>query len=421
MSSLQILISLMAILQVSFEFFLRRKNEASISRMQKNPPSGASAIMDKETWAKTSEYTLAKSKLSTIEDFLGLLFFLPTFLFLFPWVFSLWPTGQESGIWGASFVACAFLNLIQLPNLFFDWYKQFILEEKFGFNQSTLHLWAVDKVKGTMIGFFVSFIFIACLIFLYREISFYQPAYWWVFVFCVFFGIQLLAMILWPKFILPLFNKFSPLEEGELKERLIGLAERTGFKAKTIEVVDGSKRSRHSNAYFTGFGRFRKIVLYDTLIEQMEAEEVEAVLAHEVGHYRMGHIPKRLATSFFFGLASFGFLSLCLSSPWIYESLNLSSTLTNSLSSMLVALILSIGFFTYWISPVSNFFSRKHEYEADRFASQSMGGPLPLINALRKLYVENLSHPFPHPWIANFHNSHPTILEREESLVKKPI
>ena len=417
MSTIQIIVASMALLQVAFEFLLRKKNENSINRMLANPPVGIGTLMDGSTWKKTSEYTLAKSKFSNLEDFLGLFLFMPVFLLFFPWFFSQWPTDSTTGIWASSFVASMFLNLIQLPNLLFDYYRQFVLEEKFGFNQSSLRLWFGDKGKGLIIAFVFSYLFMAILIFLYREISLHQPDYWWVLASLIFFILQMLAMILWPKLILPIFNKFSPLEEGELKDRLYELSKKTGFHAKTIEVVDGSKRSRHSNAYFTGFGRFRKIVLYDTLIDQMEAEEVEAVLAHEVGHYKMGHIPKRLLVSFLLGLAFFGLLSIALSSPWLYESLGLPASLTGSLASMVVALSLSIGVFTYWISPISNFFSRKHEYEADRFASDSMGSPNPLINALRKLYVENLSYPLPHPWIATFHNSHPTIVEREASLL----
>ena len=236
----------------------------------------------------------------------------------------------------------------------------------------------------------------------------------WVFV--VFFGIQLLLMVLWPKFIIPLFNKLSPLEEGELRERLMALADKTGFKAKTIEVIDGSKRSGHSNAYFTGFGKFRRVVLYDTLINQMNTEEIEAVLAHEVGHYKLGHIPKRLLISFVLGLGGFYLLSVLLESKGLYSGLGLPESQTGSFAPMIVGLSLALGFFTYWLSPLSNYFSRKHEFEADHFAREAVGGGAPLVSALRKLYVENLSHPLPHPMLAAFHYSHPTLLEREKAL-----
>ena len=307
--------------------------------------------------------------------------------------------------------------MIQLPNLVFDWKKQFVLEEKYGFNKSTKKLWIADKLKEITIGLLFGLVLLSFLIWLYRSLSASMPDFWWTIAFGAFFAIQLLLMILWPKIILPLFNKLSPLEDGELKDRLMELSEKTGFKAKTIEVIDGSKRSGHSNAYFTGFGRFRRIVLYDTLIKQMKVEEIEAVLAHEVGHYKLGHIPKRMALSFFLGLLSFAVLAGLLKSSWFYAGLGLPSSLLGSFSSLVVGLSLSMGFFTYWITPKSNYLSRRHEYEADEFAKQSVNSPEPLISALRKLYVENLNHPIPHRVMASFHYSHPTLPEREKALL----
>jgi STE24 endopeptidase len=337
---------------------------------------------------------------------------------LFPFAFSEWKTevSLEASPWLCALVATIFLTALQIPSLFFDWRKQFSLEEKFGFNKSTKGLWVMDKIKGSILGFAFSFLLLALMIWLYRVISSAFTNTWWVLVFVIFFGIQLLLMILWPKFIIPLFNKLSPLEEGELRDRLMALSEKTGFKAKAIEVIDGSKRSGHSNAYFTGFGKFRRIVLYDTLIEQMEIEEIEAVLAHEVGHYKLGHIPKRLAISFFLGLGGFFLLSYFLESSWFYEGFALDNSLTGSFAPVLVVFSLALGFFTYWLSPLSNHFSRKHEFEADHFAKEAVGSPEPLISALRKLYVENLSHPLPHPLMTTFHYSHPTLLERENAL-----
>ena len=305
---------------------------------------------------------------------------------------------------------------MQIPGLIFDWYNQFILEEKYGFNKSTKKLWMLDKVKGIVLGFSLSYLLLVLLIWMYRLLSFELPQIWWIVVFFVFFMIQLLMMVLFPKLILPLFNKLTPLDEGELKDRLMKLSDKTGFKANSIEVIDGSKRSGHSNAYFTGFGRFRRIVLYDTLIEQMSVEEIEAVLAHEVGHYKMGHIPKRLIMSFFIGLLGFGLIGYLLQSEWFYMGIGLDASLTSSLGPLIVGLSLILGFFTYWLTPISNFFSRKHEFEADNFAKNSVGGADSLISALRKLYVKNLSHPLPHPLMAGFHYSHPTLLERENAL-----
>ena len=186
----------------------------------------------------------------------------------------------------------------------------------------------------------------------------------------------------------------------------------------SIEVIDGSKRSGHSNAFFTGFGRFRRIVLYDTLITQMEDEEVEAVLAHEIGHYKEGHIPKKLLISFMTGLFGFYLISLSMQQSWLYKGLGLPNDYVGSISAILIGLVLFLPNFSYWLSPISNVFSRKHEYEADRFAKNAMKSGRELISALQKLYRENLSHPLPHEFLVFFHYSFLTFFERKEALEK---
>ena len=418
MTELQTIVVVLAVCQFLFEYFLKVLNEKHVADLIENQPVDSKSLMDDETWVKASNYSLSKSRFSRIQEIFGFVVFFPVFLYVLPKVFEVWPVTKVDSVWWAAFVATALLNVLQIPGLFFDWYNQFTLEEKFGFNKSTKKLWVVDKIKGMVLGFGLSYLLLALLIWMYRTISEASPQYWWAAAFVVFFGIQLLMMVLYPKLILPLFNKLTPLENGELKDRLMALSDKTGFKANTIEVIDGSKRSGHSNAYFTGFGRFRRIVLYDTLINQMSIEEIEAVLAHEVGHYKMGHIPKRLIMSFVMGLAGFGLMGYLLQSDWFYSGLGLDVSLVLSLSPLIIGLSMTLGFFTYWLTPVSNLFSRKHEFEADDFAKKAVGGAEPLISALRKLYVENLSHPLPHPLMAGFHYSHPTLLEREGAMRK---
>jgi STE24 endopeptidase len=416
MSAFQIFIITAAFLQLLCQLILKWKNQSKIKHLQPNPPEGINSIMDVETWNKTSNYATEKSRLSNFEEIFSFLIFLPVFLVLMPWYFQEFSTSNQVGVWESALITCLFLFLLQIPQIPVDWYNQFVLEEKYGFNKSTKKLWVSDKIKGVGIGLLLGCSMLSLLIFLYRECSILFPNFWWIISFCVFFSIQLVMMVLWPKLILPLFNKLSPLEDGELKQRLIALAEKSGFHAKTIEIIDGSKRSGHSNAFFTGFGKFRRIVLYDTLIKQMEPEEIEAVLAHEVGHYIKGHIPKKLLISFITGLCMFGVIAFALSSIWIYKSAQFPSELHGSLCSVLVLLSLTLGYITYWFSPISNMLSRKHEYEADNFAKEMMGGPMPLVLALRKLYKENLTYPLPHKWISAFHYSHPTIMERENAL-----
>jgi STE24 endopeptidase len=421
MTELQIIIVVLAVCQFLFEYYLKVLNEGHVSNLMDKQPETSKSLMDQETWLKASNYSLSKSKFSRIQEVFGFIVFFPIFLYILPKVFEVWPVTKIDSVWWAAFVATALLNVLQIPGLFFDWYNQFTLEEKFGFNKSTKKLWVTDKIKGTILGFGFSYLLLALLIWMYRTISEASPQYWWIAAFVVFFAIQLLLMVLYPKLILPLFNKLTPLEDGELKDRLMALSDKTGFQANTIEVIDGSKRSGHSNAYFTGFGRFRRIVLYDTLIEQMSIEEIEAVLAHEVGHYKMGHIPKRLVMSFVMGLAGFGLMGYLLQSKWFFLGLGLDASLTSSFSPLIIGLSLTLGFFTYCLTPISNLFSRKHEFEADNFAKEAVGGFEPLVSALRKLYVENLSHPLPHPLLVKFHYSHPTLLEREVAMTRESI
>jgi STE24 endopeptidase len=239
---------------------------------------------------------------------------------------------------------------------------------------------------------------------------------WWVWGFALIFGFQLLMLVLYPKLILPLFNKLTPLPEGELRTRLMALGDRTGFRASTIEVIDGSKRSGHSNAYFTGFGRFRRIVLFDTLIAQLTAEELEAVLAHEIGHYRRGHIPKMIAMSAAMMFAGFAMIAWLARSPWFNGAFGFSA---GELAPSFLLFGLLSGLVTFWFSPLMNVLSRKHEYEADAFAREAVGGPTAMVGALRKLAQKNLTNLTPHPWFSAFFYSHPTLVERERALMER--
>lgn len=398
-----------------FEIFMNYLNYKSLVRMKNDQPDHTKELMEEEKWKTATDYSLAKTQLSMIQEFFGFLILIVVILYILPISFNRWSATSESGIMFSSFICVALLMFIQTLGIFFEWFSQFRVEDRFGFNNSSLKLWISDKLKESVLGLIIGTLLFALLIWLYRILSNWSD-YWWLVAFLVFFVLQLSLMVIWPRFILPLFNKLSPLEEGELKSRLMTLAERTGFAASTIEVIDGSKRSSHSNAYFTGFGRFRRIVLYDTLVDQMKQDEIEAVLAHEIGHYKLGHIPKRLFFSFIFGLLAFWGLDYALSEETIYSGLGLGGEYIGSLAVLLVAAVLLLPCFTYWLSPLSNFFSRKHEFEADRFAADSMDGGRSLINALTKLYQENLSHPIPHSLIVFFHYSHPPFFERIRAL-----
>jgi STE24 endopeptidase len=227
-------------------------------------------------------------------------------------------------------------------------------------------------------------------------------------------GFQLLMMVLAPSFIMPLFNKFTSLPEGSLRERLFQLARRTGFHARNIQVMDGSRRSRHSNAFFAGIGRWRKIVLFDTLMQQLSESELEAVLAHEIGHYKKRHIPKMLLFSALSLFAGFWVIAWLAKQTWFLAPFGFEAGGTIVPALLLFALL--SGAVTFWFSPLIHFWSRRYEYQADRYAAEAMEETTSLSGALRKLNEKNLSNLTPHPAYSGFYYSHPTLLERERAL-----
>ncbi len=372
-------------------------------------------FMDLETYQKSINYTGAKARFGMINEvYDALILLLVVVTGLLPWIYDSLSGLLGYGIWGQSGVFLLTVMILGLPSVPFEWWSTFKLEEKFGFNKSSIGLWISDKLKGFVLTIAIGLPLMALLMFLVESAG----ALWWVWGFCLIFGFQLVMMVAAPVIILPLFNKFEPMKDEVLKKRLLELGDRTGFKAQTILQVDGSKRSGHSNAYFTGFGKFRKIVLYDTLLEHSTPEEIEAVLAHEIGHYKKGHIPKTIALSGVTLLIMFGLIGWLAGSPWFVESFYFAGDAIGQLAPVILVFLLTSGVVTFWISPLTSRLSRKHEYEADRFALDAMGSAEPLVSALRGLHKENLSNLTPHPLYSGFYYSHPTLLEREAAMLK---
>jgi len=393
------------------ELVLAQLNQREVQRHAAQAPAAVAAIMDEETYRKSVAYTLAKirfNRLSLVFDAGVLIMVLASGIL--PVMFAHIGNWAPGANWDDALFVMLVGVLLAVPGLPFDWWGQFRLEAQFGFNKSTPGLWISDKVKGLILSFVIGFPLLWGLLSLVG----WMGTYWWMWAFVFLFGFQLLMMVLYPKLIMPLFNKLTPLPDGDLRDRLLALGDRTGFQAKTIEVMDGSKRSGHSNAFFTGFGRFRRIVLFDTLVDQLEAEELEAVLAHEVGHYKRGHIPKMLAMAAVSQLAAFGAIAWLLESGWFLAGFGFP---VGELAPALLLFGLLSGAVTFWFSPVSNLLSRKHEYEADEFARVAMGRAAPLLASLRKLASKNLSNLTPHAWFSGFYYSHPTLVERERALL----
>lgn len=412
MSPVLWMVAVLMVIRLVAELILSALNRAEVKRHAGASPPAVAAIMDSATYAKSVAYTLEKSRfgaLTTIFDTLVLALVLfggvlpPLFAEMAAW-------GGPGQVWNHALFILVAGVLLSLPGLPFEWWEQFRIEQKFGFNRSTAGLWVSDKLKGMLLMLAIGLPLLWALLALVRQAG----AWWWVWGFALVFGFQILMLVLYPKLILPLFNKLSPLPEGELRTRLMALGDRTGFRARAIEVIDGSKRSGHSNAYFTGFGRFRRIVLFDTLIAQLTPVELEAVLAHEIGHYRRGHIPRMIAFSAALMLAGFAALAWLARSPWFNEAFGFPAY--EMAPSFLLFGLLS-GLVTFWFAPVANLLSRKYEYEADAFAREATGGPEPMLGALRKLAQKNLSNLTPHRWFSGFYYSHPTLVERERALV----
>ena len=413
MNIVLIVTALLMVARLAGELILSALNRAEVRRHATTPPPAVAAIMDGETYAKSVAYTLEKSRFGVVTGiFDTLVLAMVIFGGVLPVIFAhvaAW--GAPGAVWDDALYLMIVAMLLGVPSLPFDWWEQFRLEAKFGFNKSTPGLWIADKLKGVALALAIGFPLLWALLSLVRWVG----NAWWIWGFGLMFGFQLLMLVLYPKLILPLFNKLTPLPEGELRTRLLALGDRTGFRATAIQVMDGSKRSGHSNAFFTGFGKFRRIVLFDTLIAQLTAEELEAVLAHEIGHYRCGHIPKMIALSAATLLGAFALIAWLARSAWFNLTFGFPA---GEIAPAFLLFGLLSGLVTFWFSPLGNVLSRKHEYEADAFARNAMGGPEAMLGALRKLAQKNLSNLTPHPWFSAFYYSHPTLVERERALVK---
>jgi STE24 endopeptidase len=294
----------------------------------------------------------------------------------------------------------AISGVIDLP---FEWYRQFVIEQRFGFNKMTIKLWLVDMAKGALVGAVIGLPLLWVVLTLMERTG----DLWWLYAWLVWSGFQLLMMVLYPTVIAPLFNKFTPLADDSLKQRIEGLMARVGFAAKGLFVMDGSKRSAHGNAYFSGFGANKRIVFFDTLLERLAPQEIEAVLAHELGHFKLKHIVKRIALLFAVSLGFLALLGYLKTQVWFYTGLGVEPLLGASNDAMaLLLFMLVLPVFTFVLSPLTSITSRKHEFEADAFAAKhTVAGDL--VSALVKMYEDNASTLTPDPLHSAFYDSHP--------------
>jgi STE24 endopeptidase len=305
----------------------------------------------------------------------------------------------------ALLVAC--LTVIETP---FSYYRVFTIEERFGFNRMTRALFFLDMAKSALLAALFGLPLAAIVLWLMERAG----VYWWIYVWVIWVAFNVVVVMIYPTLIAPLFNKFSPMQDPEVKARVERLLERCGFKVKGLLVMDGSRRSAHGNAYFTGFGAAKRIVFFDTLLSALDPPEVEAVLAHELGHFKLRHVLKRLIWLF---LTSLGFLALLgyvIQEGWFYSSLNIS---TPSMAIALILFFIVAPYFTFALQPFLAMYSRKHEFEADEYAV-SKASARDLVAALIKLYKDNASTLTPDPLHSAFYDSHPPALARIARLQK---
>ena len=411
------IIALVLILaRATTELWLSRLNQRHVRAQAKEVPPAFRGIIDEPTYRRSVDYTLAKSRFGDIANlFDAALLIALLFSGVLPWAFERFSASFGTSIPAMTGFLFATGVALSIPGLPFAWYAQFKLQERFGFNTTSTKTWVLDHMKGFLLAGLLGYPLLALVL----KLIGWTGANWWLLAAAIVVAFQLLLLLIAPAIIMPVFNKFTPLPEGRLRERLFALAQRTGFPTRSIEVMDGSKRSRHSNAFFTGFGRFRKIVLFDTLIVQLTEPELESVLAHEIGHYKKCHVMKLLGVSIAGVLVAFAAIAWLARQQSFYHAFGFEHqgnfAAANVVPAMLLFALLA-GTISFWALPFIHIWSRRFEYEADAFARAAMGEARSLILALRKLSEKNLSNLTPHPLYSRFYHSHPTLLERERAL-----
>ncbi len=389
-------------------------NAANVRANSRAVPPAFSGIVEEADYFKSVRYTLDKIRFGLFEGGYSSAVLVLFLVFgAYPALFCSISQALGGGIWAQAAALCLASAVAGLPELPAEWYSQFVLEQRYGFNKSTLALWISDKLKELALSLALGIPLLSLILWLFGVFE----NTWWIWGFCAVAVFQIAMLIVYPRLIMPLFNKVSPLEAGELRDRLLSMADRAGFRADSIFVMDGSRRSSHSNAFFTGFGKFRRIVLFDTLLTQLSPLEIEAVLAHEIGHYKRGHVPKMIASAFAMLFAGFAAVAWLAKSPRFYEGFGFE--ISDGMAPALLLFTVLAPLVTFWLTPVSNMLSRRYEYQADAFAKKVCGGEGALVSALRKLHTKNLGNLTPHRIYSAFHYSHPTLLEREAALSAK--
>ena len=395
-------------------WWLAARQLGSVAAHRDQVPEAFRESISLETHQIAADYTAAKTRSGVVETAVAA-------LLLLAWTLgggidllsATWAaTGLSPLLAGTGLMLSIFLimGLLEMP---FDIYRTFVIEERFGFNRTTPRLFVTDSIKQAALLIALGTPVILLVLWLMAHAG----THWWLYVWIVWMSFSLLLTWAYPALIAPWFNKFLPLDDSALKARIESLLERNGFATRGIFVIDGSKRSGHGNAYFTGLGNNKRIVFFDTLLRQLDADEIEAVLAHEVGHFKRKHIAKRIALMALVSLAALMLLGWLIDAPWFYSGLGVTQP---SVAVALLLFLLVVPTFTVFVQPLMSALSRRHEFEADEFAAtQADAGKL--VNALVKLYRENANTLTPDPLYSAFYDSHPPAPVRIANLLAKQV
>ncbi len=393
------------IVTFGLKFWLALRQMRHVFLHRDAPPQAFAEVISLEQNTKAADYTLAKTRLGLLHLAIegGLLWWF-TLGGGLNWLNRLAGDITDAPLWAGTLLLLGMMALSGIVEVPLSIYRQFGVEARFGFNRQTLSGFFVDLGKESLLGLAIGTPLIMLTLWLMAGMG----EHWWLWVWLAWMAFNLLVLAIYPTFIAPLFNKFNPLQDLSLRNRIEDLLRRTGFQSQGVYIMDGSRRSAHGNAYFTGLGKAKRIVFFDTLLEQLSAEQTEAVLAHELGHYKRRHIAKRIALMFGLSLVLLYLLAWAKDMPWFYTGLGVEMA---SNASALALFFLVLPVFTFPLTPLMSHYSRKHEFEADAFAADQ-AHPAHLIAALVKLYRDNAATLTPDPVYSLFYDSHPKASER---------
>ena len=398
---------------VATQLWLARRQIHCVGRHRDVVPAAFAHRITVDSHRKAADYTIARTRLEMVAIlYHGVLLLAWTLGEGIAYLDGTWRTLVPQPVWagaGAIFSVLLLSALLELP---LSIYRTFVIEQHFGFNRTTARVFAGDALKEALLSLVLGLPLVLAVLWLMGREGSVTASYWWLFVWLTWLGFSLLVSWIYPVAIAPLFNRFTPLDIAELRTRIESLLAKTGFRSKGIFVVDGSRRSSHGNAYFTGFGRFKRIVFFDTLIEKLTGNEIEAVLAHELGHYARHHVRTHWILSALISLAGLCLLGWLDTQAWFFHGLGVTEPTPQS---ALILFLMCGPVFAYLLTPLLLGVSRRHEFEADRYAAHYTNGAN-LRDALMKLYDDNASTLTPDPWYSRFHDSHPSAAVRIATL-----